>query len=58
MEVAPRIAARMGMYRNLGVYFPLLSIYDAMELDVESAQNRLNSFTNLLVPLLPQFMHN
>jgi hypothetical protein len=35
MEIAPRVSGSMGLYRNLGVNFPLLSIFDAMELDVE-----------------------
>lgn len=34
MEIAPRIAGSMGLYRSLGVNFALLSIYDAQGLDV------------------------
>ena len=51
MEVAPRIAGGMGMYRNLGVNMALLSIYDAMDLDVEIDINKYSvemdrAFTN------------
>jgi 5-formaminoimidazole-4-carboxamide-1-beta-D-ribofuranosyl 5'-monophosphate synthetase len=35
MEIAPRIAGSMGLYRNLGINFSLLSVYDAKGLDVE-----------------------
>jgi hypothetical protein len=40
MEIAPRVSGSMGLYRNLGVNFPLLSIFDSMELDVEIMCNR------------------
>ncbi|HLP47641.1 MAG TPA: ATP-grasp domain-containing protein [Candidatus Kapabacteria bacterium] len=39
MEIAPRIAGSMGLYRNFGVNFSLLSVYDAMGLDVEISPN-------------------
>jgi len=39
MEVAPRIAGSMGLYRSLGVNFALLSIYVAQGLDVEIITN-------------------
>lgn len=39
MEIAPRIAGSMGLYRSLGVNFALLSIYDAQGLDVEIVTN-------------------
>lgn len=35
MEIAPRIAGSMALYRNLGVNFALLSVFDAMDQDVE-----------------------
>jgi len=35
MEIAPRMAGTMSLYRNLGVNFALLSIFDAMGLDVD-----------------------
>jgi len=35
MEIAPRIAGTMGLYRNLGVNFALLSIYDRLDMEVE-----------------------
>lgn len=38
LEIAPRIAGSMALYRNLGINFPLLGLYDAMGLDVEIAQ--------------------
>ena len=40
MEVAPRIAGTMGLYRNLGINFALLSIYDALGLDIEVINNK------------------
>lgn len=39
MEFAPRIAGTMGLYRCLGVNFILLSLYDAMGLDVSIINN-------------------
>jgi len=39
MEIAPRIAGSMGLYRSLGVNFALLSIYVAHGLDVEIVTN-------------------
>lgn len=39
MEIAPRVAGSMGLYRNYGINFPLLSLYDAAELDIEIAPN-------------------
>ncbi len=38
-EIAPRIAGGMALYRNVGVNFPLLSIYDAMGLDLSIVLN-------------------
>ncbi len=35
MEIAPRAAGTMSVYRNLGVNFPLLSVFDAMGLEVD-----------------------
>lgn len=40
MEIAPRIAGGMGMYRNLGVNFALLSLYDAEGYDVQPLVNQ------------------
>lgn len=34
LEIAPRIAGTMCLYRNLGINFPLLSIFDAANMDV------------------------
>lgn len=39
MEIAPRIAGAMGLYRNLGINFALMSIYDAEGYDVSVVQN-------------------
>ncbi|MCH9022296.1 MAG: ATP-grasp domain-containing protein, partial [Planctomycetes bacterium] len=39
MEIAPRIAGSMGLYRNLGVNLPLLSVLDAMGIDVDPSPN-------------------
>jgi len=35
LEVAPRASGGMGLYRNLGVNFALLGVYDALGQDVE-----------------------
>lgn len=40
MEIAPRIAGSMGLYRNLGVNFALLSIFDALDFDVKIKMNK------------------
>ena len=34
LEIAPRIAGTMSLYRNLGVNYPLLSVFDAFDIDV------------------------
>jgi hypothetical protein len=39
MEIAPRIAGAMGLYRNLGINFPLMSLYDMEGYDVGVIQN-------------------
>lgn len=39
MEVAARIAGTMGMYRNLGINFPLLSLYISRGIDVHLIEN-------------------
>ena len=39
MEFAPRIAGTMGLYRGLGINFILLSLYDAMGIDVKIINN-------------------
>ena len=41
LEVAPRVAGTMALYRNLGVNLALLSVFDAMEMDVSV---QVNSF--------------
>jgi len=39
MEIAPRLAGTMGLYRNLGVNFPLLSLFDAEGYDIRIIVN-------------------
>lgn len=39
MEIAPRIAGTMGMSRNTGVNFPLLTLFCLMELPVDIIEN-------------------
>ena len=39
MEISTRCAGTMCLYRNRGVNLPLLSVYDAMDLDVEILGN-------------------
>jgi len=41
-EIAPRVAGTMLLYRNLGVNFALLSVFDAMGLDIEINVNKFN----------------
>lgn len=42
MEFAVRQASTMGLYRQLGVNFALLSIFDAMDMDVSILKNDLS----------------
>lgn len=42
LEVAPRIAGTMCLYRNSGINFPLLSIYVWMDQEVKIINNNLN----------------
>ncbi len=42
MEIAPRVAGTMSLYRNLGVNFALLSVFDAMGLEVDIMCNDYN----------------
>ncbi len=39
LEIAPRIAGAMGLYRNCGINMPLLSVFDAQNMDVEIYYN-------------------
>lgn len=39
MEISARVAGTMSLYRQRGVNLPLLSVYDAMDLDVEILDN-------------------
>lgn len=40
LEIAPRIAGTMGLTRNLGINYPLLTIYNYMEIPIEIVENR------------------
>ncbi|MEF3692466.1 MAG: ATP-grasp domain-containing protein [Candidatus Moraniibacteriota bacterium] len=40
LEIAPRIAGSMALYRNLGVNFPLLSVFDALDKEVMISDNK------------------
>jgi predicted ATP-grasp superfamily ATP-dependent carboligase len=42
MEIAPRIAGTMALYRNLGINFILLSLFDRMNIDVKITENKYN----------------
>lgn len=42
MEISPRIAGTMGLYRNKGVNLPLLSLFDRMNLDIDIVENGYN----------------
>lgn len=42
MEIAPRVSGTMGINRNTGVNYPLLSIFDRMGIDVKINQNSYN----------------
>jgi hypothetical protein len=39
LEVAPRVAGTMALYRNLGVNLALLSVFDAMEMEISVQAN-------------------
>ncbi len=39
LEIAPRIAGTMNLYRNKGVNFPLLTIFDRMGYDISIIEN-------------------
>jgi len=39
LEIGPRIAGTMALYRNLGVNFPLLSFYNAKKIDIDIVRN-------------------
>ena len=41
MEIAPRIAGGMGLYRNMGINFALMSLYDAEGVDIEVLTNKI-----------------
>jgi hypothetical protein len=39
LEIAPRISGTSGYFRNKGVNLPLLSLYDAMDIDIQISPN-------------------
>lgn len=41
MEIAPRVAGTMALHRNMGVNFAVLSVFDAMGMDVEILCNEV-----------------
>lgn len=42
LEVAPRVAGSMALYRNTGINFTLLSVFDALNLDIKILSNNYN----------------
>ena len=42
LEIAPRVAGTAALYRNLGVNLALLTVFDAMGLDVEILRNNVD----------------
>lgn len=40
IEIAPRVAGSMALYRNLGVNFEVLALFDLMDKDVDVLRNR------------------
>lgn len=42
LEIGPRVSGTMGVSRNLGINFPLLTIYNFMQFDVKIIENYYN----------------
>jgi hypothetical protein len=42
MEISPRIAGTMGLFRNLGVNFIEMSLFDAMNCDIKVIENKFH----------------
>jgi len=42
MEIEPRIPSGMGLYRNLGINLPLMSIFDKMGMNISIIRNSFN----------------
>lgn len=40
LEIAPRIAGSMALYRPLGINFPLLTVFDGMGMDIDLLNNK------------------
>jgi predicted ATP-grasp superfamily ATP-dependent carboligase len=56
LEIASRIAGTMSLYRGLGVNFALLSLYDAMEIEVDIIANDFDLIVDRA--LITRFYHN
>lgn len=56
MEIAPRVSGTMGFYRNLGVNFELLSIFDKLNMDIQININ--NYFIEMDRALINRFKIN
>lgn len=56
MEIAPRVAGTMGLFRCQGVNLPLLSFFDALEYDVEISMNNIDLTIDRA--LENRFIHN
>lgn len=39
LEIEPRVAGSMGLYRNHGINLPLLSLYDRIDIDIKLIEN-------------------
>ena len=42
LEIATRISGTMGLSRNLGINYPLLTIYNSMNMEVKIIENKYN----------------
>lgn len=42
LEIGPRVAGSMGLYRNLGINLPLLSLYDRLKIDIKLIENSVS----------------
>lgn len=56
LEIAPRISGTMGLSRNLGINFPLLSIYTLLNFEVEIIEN--NYSIEVDRALISRYKHN
>lgn len=56
MEIEPRIAGSMGLYRNMGVNLPLLSVMDRLNIDVKVICNKF--YIKMDRALISRFVSN